>query len=471
MTYVLVIRQGVRVLMADFFYYVTAALSVGLVVSGILLRGGYCQIPFCVSCLMLGWVLPQFKSLLGEEFFPQEAIDAIAPMIFFVFLAMIVGWFAAPRRVHDVVTGAVAGVDDDRGRKAIIILSVIGLGLQLEIRRLAVDQVGEWTGPITILIALSSASLVALVVSFLRYLRLRNRIDLYLFIANLCLLVPVTVFSARRASSMSIFAIIVVGLWFQRRWQMPRLAVISGVVMAIVIANSIGNIRAVIFEKDASGKTITKDYSLADFANPELYTGAGKLYSNSEVEAQEIRNAAYIIAAVAEIGHYDYGASMWNAFVGAYVPGQIIGVEAKQALMVGQQGLDIAAGMFNYKAGGGTTSTGFSDSFQMFWYFGALIFGAIGWFMRGLYNKAEAGSIVHQSLYILLLSPTLESITHYSTYIFTYAPIVVAYLYILHRSAKRPSGSAYGLTERLSAQRGSASQSPQPRNHAARGVP
>ena len=81
------------------------------------------------------------------------------------------------------------------------------------------------------------------------------------------------------------------------------------------------------------------------------------------------------------------------------MPGQFIGVEAKHALLVGQQGLDVAADMFNYTAGGGTTPTGFSDSFQMFWYFGALIFVGIGWFMRFLYDKAEAGSLSHQVLY------------------------------------------------------------------------
>ena len=353
--------------MSEFLYYTSVALAIGIVVYGIFVRGGYCQLSFCVACLMLGWALPQFRSLLVAEFFPREAIDALAPMIFFVFLALVTGWWLGGNKVTNESTS----LDVDRGHTALVVMTVIGAVLQFALRNMAAEQVGLWSGPITILAALSSVTDVAFAFSFLCCLRSRHKLYLYLAIVNFCIMAPGTILSARRGSSMEIIAILVVGMWFQRRWQMPRVAVICGVVLAIIAANNIGNIRAVIFTIDSTGKTISRDYSWSDFLNPDLYSEFKDL---SEISAQEVKNAAYIVASVARTGQYNYGASLWNAVVAAYVPGQFIGVEAKHALLVGQQGLDAATDNFNYTAAVGTTPTGFSDSFQMFWYFGALIF-------------------------------------------------------------------------------------------------
>ena len=76
--------------------------------------------------------------------------------------------------------------------------------------------------------------------------------------------------------------------------------------------------------------------------------------------------------------------------------------------------------------------------------------------MRFLYDKAEAGSLSHQVLYLMLLSPTLMSITHYSTYLFTAAPITALYVHILHRygARERPAAPNH-FNKQLAAQSGS----------------
>src|SRR5271170_7077831 len=108
--------------MSEFIYYTSVALATGVAVYGIFVRGGYCQLSFCVACLMLGWALPQFRSLLNAEFFPSDAIDALAPMIFFVFLAILIGWWLGGKKVTD---GA-RGFDVDGGRTALILMTLFG---------------------------------------------------------------------------------------------------------------------------------------------------------------------------------------------------------------------------------------------------------------------------------------------------------------------------------------------------------
>src|SRR5271156_3029718 len=99
-------------LMSEFLYYTSVALAIGVAVYGIFVKGGYCQLSFCVACLMLGWALPQFRSLLDAEFFPSEAIDALAPMIFFVFLAIVAGWWLGGTKITNEATR----LDVHRGR-------------------------------------------------------------------------------------------------------------------------------------------------------------------------------------------------------------------------------------------------------------------------------------------------------------------------------------------------------------------
>ena len=124
----------------------------------------------------------------------------------------------------------------------------------------------------------------------------------------------------------------------------------------------------------------------------------------------ELTNAVMNIAAVDRTLSFDFGLSHWNGCVQRYVPAQLVGHEFKQYLIVDLG--DQARRVFGHRAYTGTTSTGLSDAFLSFWFFGAVKFLLIGLIMSRWYRAASRGQIVAQLVVILAITPALHAITH-----------------------------------------------------------
>ncbi|MCH7518013.1 MAG: hypothetical protein IH964_03190 [Candidatus Dadabacteria bacterium] len=114
---------------------------------------------------------------------------------------------------------------------------------------------------------------------------------------------------------------------------------------------------------------------------------------------------------------FDYGIYHWNTLVYNFVPAQILGNDFKESLMI--QIEDTAFTTFGHVRHTGTTSTGMTDSFKSFWYFGALKFFVIGFILSRLYKAAIQGHFMAQLLYMLIIVSALISITHNTQYFFS----------------------------------------------------
>jgi hypothetical protein len=211
--------------------------------------------------------------------------------------------------------------------------------------------------------------------------------------------------------------ILIIGAWFAKRWQPPRIVIFCAVFVGALVVNSIGDIR---YNAEKSGSQSNALLSVDYWDNME------------RLQAFELRNAAMFMWVVDETSSFDFGASIWNAFVGEYVPGQFVGYETKQSLLMGSQAQLLARELFGYSgADTGATPTGFSDSFQMFWYFGFIIFLMISVYMKQLFIGASSGHLSSQVMYVTCVSSALQSITHYSTYVITFVPLVAAMVWLV----------------------------------------
>ena len=76
----------------------------------------------------------------------------------------------------------------------------------------------------------------------------------------------------------------------------------------------------------------------------------------------------------------------------------------------------------------GSTPTGLSDSFQSFWYFGAMIFYIIGLVMSRWYRAAIRGNVIAQITVLLIVTPSLHAITHSTHWFFVYFVQLAAFL-------------------------------------------
>jgi hypothetical protein len=124
----------------------------------------------------------------------------------------------------------------------------------------------------------------------------------------------------------------------------------------------------------------------------------------------EVNNAAMNIEAASRLSSYDFGLSLWNGIVDRFVPGQWVGTDFKQAMKSDVD--DPAYRMFRYQPQIGSTHTGMTDTFESFWYFGALEFLVVGLFMGRWYRAAMGGNIAAQAIVILTMTGALQSITH-----------------------------------------------------------
>ena len=123
------------------------------------------------------------------------------------------------------------------------------------------------------------------------------------------------------------------------------------------------------------------------------------------------------MSAIAEDLAFDYGLFHWDQLIYNFVPGQIVGNELKESLMLKLcDPVELSQKKYGFSRHSGLTCTGMVDCYGSFWYFGALKFFAIGWILKYLYRRACRGELMFQLFYIYLLTMGLHSITHHTAW-------------------------------------------------------
>ena len=369
------------------------------------------QFPFLISGVFLGWVLPQLLGISNAPFIPEVGLQKTIGMSILCLAAAWWGYSYTTRPARLFWWS----FDSNRLLVSSAILSLAGAFFFHLVGKLAADVIadvgGQWTGVITIYFFFSRMLGIGMVIALILHLNRPSWQTLFILAFDIAVYMERIVVRGRRAAMVELGLVLVMAFWFNRGWRPSRALMVSSMLIGALVINSIGDYRHVMLGDDrwhSSGAGVQDVLEINFVGNLEnIVSGRAANY--------ELLNAVLNIEGADRRGSFDYGLSLWNQFVKSYVPGQLVGQDVKSALMVDVE--DVAYEEFKHVAHVGTTSTGMSDSFLSFWYFGALNFFIIGFIIKRWYNAAVSGNLVAQMVLMLTISAALHAVTH-STHLF-----------------------------------------------------
>ncbi len=430
--------------MTEFLFYLLVAGTAGLLVHGLVKRGGYTEYPFLAAAVYAGWFLPQAASLQSDASLPKLGLAVVLGMALLCLVAIVLGW---RRGVAYRPALARADIRGDRliWPAAAITAFAALMRLLIELQPAEARAVGQWTGTLAILAFFGQIGVVSLSLSILLFLKRMNAASIALLGCYLALFTPAVLIFFRRSEIGELFLAAAAGLFFARRIVIPRMFVVGALVLGFFVVHAVGQLRDLGggYKFDQSGQITTRLPTLEEIAEIDFLGSAPLAEGNA---AYEMRNSIYYISAIENHGDLTLGAELWNRLVFSYVPAQIFGVEFKQSLMMGGFSLtDLALMEAGYSTNTGTTSTGFTHAYRDFWFFGAFVFFATSYVLGRAYSLAGRGSLLAQTLYMSTIMLSLLAITHYSYYYFVNIPLVLAaLLFIKLRARKSPRTSPRG---------------------------
>jgi len=408
--------------MTEFLLWLLVLSGAAILVWGWQRRDRMIQFPFLAAVVFMGWITPQ---LLGLTSYPRRPPGALEKTILMAWLCLLACWAGyvfnqRPARLFEW------RFDRRRLVWASAALSLVGAFFFYQVSLLAVDVIerfgGQWTGVITIYFFLAGLLTVGFAMALLLHLATPTLPTLIIVLFGLSFYLDRVLIQGRRQDAVELCLMVLMALWFQRRWLPPRSLMIGAFLLGALFVNSVGDYRSTMLGKDHyswSGAGVTELLNI-DFVGNLLGIVKG------EQPASELYIAMFSIEATDRRRDFDYGLSLWNGFVERYVPGQLIGPERKHSLYI--EGRDGAGQVFGFVPNFGATSTGLTDAFHSFWFFGAIKFFLIGFIMSRWWRAASAGNRVAQMVLMLCIGSSLEAITHTTHHFFLVFVEIVTFM-------------------------------------------
>jgi len=248
--------------------------------------------------------------------------------------------------------------------------------------------------------------------------------------------------AVKRGPTAEFFIIVALAVWFARKKAIPRWIMIPGLIMGMLLSTfNIGEIRRPI---------MNGEFRLSDIQQIEWNQDLKNVLSGDaefivQAGGGELEAAAYYMDAIEKSGSYDWGTGYWNSLVNNTVPGQLFGDSFVRSLYVNVgRGWDATAdpyAQFFYTRRTGLTTTGMTDSFGSFWYFGCIKFFVVAFIMSKLFLAANRGHRVAQILCMVLSVHSLHAITHSTFWFYKFWPHMVLFLLpaLLYARVKQPA--------------------------------
>jgi hypothetical protein len=266
------------------------------------------------------------------------------------------------------------------------LLSAFGVG-QIEIQT---TEEGQMTGLATILVFLGTLSRFGFAMAGLLLIRTRKKWLWLLLLPQLWIYYgQLTV--ARRTPMGELAVSVLLLVFFWKRWTPPVWLITLMALVGAFYHFNVTTLRATI------GQPLGERIQVLMASNPfDAFKKSG--LEEKEGFSVELANAGHYMSGVTRTGDYTYGRHFWNQLVFGWVPAQFVGREFKESLKfeLPDQALQIG-----YEKPFGTCETGIAEAYMAFWFFGALLFFAMGAGLRLLWDHAQTGSLIHQTLLIL----------------------------------------------------------------------
>jgi len=379
---------------------------------GMMRRERMIQFPFLAAAVFFGWIFPQLLGLSSKLLLPPGGLNKTIVMASLCLGACWLG-YGVNRRPARLFAWTF-----DRGRLLVgaAVMTIIGAYFFYKISQLAPEVTaavgGQWTGIITVYVFFSTLLTFGMAIALILFLRKPTWSSLVLVLVGLVFYLDRILIKGRRAAMIELGMMVLLAAWFNRRVLSPRWTMLLVVLLGTLVINSIDDYRRVMLGSD---RTTWSGAGVSEILDID-YWGNIKRLASGKAANHELKNAVMNIAAADQTLNFDFGLSLWNSFVQKYVPGQWIGYELKNALIINFG--DPARQVFGYRPYIGTTPTGLSDAYLSFWYFGAVKFLFIGLIMSRWYRAAVQGGFVAQLVVVLTITPALHAITHMTHWFF-----------------------------------------------------
>lgn len=393
------------------------------------------QFPSLAAAVFLGWMLPQLLGLSGYANWPRGALEKTIGMAALCMVGCWAGYVFNRRRAR------LLDWEFDRRRLllASMILSGTGAIFFYLVGQLAPDvnaQYGDqWTGIITIYVFLGRLLAVGFCIALVLYLDRPTKATLAVVLFGLAFYLHRILILGRRAAAAELVLMVLMALWFQRRWLPSRGLMASVLIVGTLLINSIGDYRSTMLGDDRYSWSGAGFEAILDID----YLGNLERIAEGRHGNFDLTNALYEIEAVDRTLELDYGLSLWNGLVQRIVPGQFVGADVKHGLYL-QRSRD-AGRVFGHEAHTGSTMTGITDAFQSFWFFGVIKFFLIGLIMSRWWRAADSGNRAAQIVLMLCVTGSLHAITHTTNHFFLAFVDIAAFLLpalLYARMANRP---------------------------------
>lgn len=377
------------------------------------------EYPFFSVLVFSGWVLPQFFKLHYYNYLlPRNGLSKALFMTILCLVCLFVGyrvrkkplqsfyWKFSRKRLVKVAAG----------------LSLIGFVFFVKVSAMAEEATrlygGQWTGPITIYYFFSGLLFFGFVIALLVFLKKPSpflgciiALDISVYLYRILML-------GRRAAMAELFALFLLASWYQRKWIPSRSLVVVLALGGVLIVNSIGDYRSIVVFKD--------NITWKSVINIDFFQNLTAL---NEESALEVKNSIFVIDTVDKTNMFNFGLSYWDAFVSLYFPAQIFGSHVKNMLFLTRSQDQL---LYDYSSRYvrhiGSTTTGMSDAFYAFWFFGGLVFFLIAYILDKLHRSAVNGHFIAQFLVIVLMTPALHAITHSTSLFFLHSFLIAVFL-------------------------------------------
>jgi hypothetical protein len=376
------------------------------------------EVPFIVALFTLIWIVPQAIALTNVIGVPEIGYrDALIMSLAMVVLTTI-GWrFGLSRRLGHWKPRTYSLKRLELATVAATLFAAAMVGL---IYTFPDDMraEGQWTGPITIIYIFTQVKFVSYALSLVLYLRTKKYFSLCLILLNVAVIFPSVFVYFRRADTFIFVFFTAFALCRFRGLTPPRWIYIVVPVLALLAINSVGELRRIsggYALNPLTGEIEARVPTLSELRDVD-WTRALKFSQFSE--NSEFKNAVYEIEVFRQDETPTLGASIWDRFIFAYVPGQLIGPENKADLMLlDERDINAALSAKGYNKIPGQTSTGLAQPYRDFYFVGALAYLFVGFFSARLFRGSYVDDFA-TVCYGLTVAHAAHTVTHNGYYYF-----------------------------------------------------
>jgi hypothetical protein len=393
--------------------------------------------PTLAAMMGLAWVVPQGIELEANpsNIYASEAFWLYLTACFvFIAAGFRFGYKRKRRRLVRAPISEFARFSDKRLLLVAVGLTALGQFANFQMSGIDTSAMGgQWTGVITMWALLSKASGFGLCLAALVFARTRWWAAAAIAAIAVVPLGEAAILSVRREALFDL-VILTAGSWYLAKGSYPpRAVVVAALLVGTVILNTAGDIRKrVLMENESLVQVLASEETYTDFD----YTSLG------QGNASEVGLAQYDVWYTNQFWRWELGAEHWNSLAHQYVPAFILGREFKENLKISTLSQRIGTGEEVGAYSGGSTRTGFSDSYRAFGFLGALIFFAIAFYFGSIFAQVSFLSINGQYLYLVLLAEGMKAITHSTAEFVSALPFTLLIYWLAFRAASFPSTRA-----------------------------